>query len=104
MNYIQAIDLENTIRENIEQDIDLTLTTDNATYRIMPDLAGFDCAKVEVSNADGEFAIMGDKITVTHGGYYMRNNVYVSIIVKTDCGKTTGTFRFYKPFVIGRMY
>ena len=104
MKYNQALDLENIIREHIEQGVDLTITTDNATYRIMPDLAGFDCAHVEISNADGEFAIMGDKITVTHGGYHMGNNVYVSIIVKTDCGKTIGTFRFYEPFTVKRMY
>ena len=104
MKYNQAIDLENIIKENIEQDIDLTITTDNATYRIMPDLAGFGCAQVETSNADGEFVTMGDKITVTHGGYHMGNDVYVSIIVKTDCGKTVGTFRFYEPFVVRRSY
>ena len=104
MNYIQAIDLENTIRENIEQDIDLTITTDNATFRIMPDLAGFDHAHVEISNADGEFLVIGDRITVTHGGYHMGDVVYVAIIVKTDCGKTIGSFRFFEPFVVERMY
>ena len=106
MKYNQAIDLENTIRENIEQDIDLTITTDNATYHIMPDLAGFGCAQVETSNADGEFATYGDKITVAHGGYHLsdKDDAYVSITVETDCGKKTGTFMFYEPFVVERMY
>ena len=102
MKYNQAVDLENTIRENIEQDKDMTLTTDNATYHIVPDLAGFDHAHVEISNADGEFLVIGDRITVTHGGYHMGNDVYVSIIVKTDCGRTLGTFRFFEPFFIRR--
>ena len=106
MKYNQAVDLENIIRENIEQDKDMTITTNSATYRIMPDHAGFDCAKVEVSNRDGEFATYGDKITVTHGGYHLSVNddAYVTIIVETDCGKKTGTFMFYEPFVVGRMF
>lgn len=106
MKYNQAIDLENIIRENIEQDVDLTITTDNATYRIMPDLAGFDCARVEISNADGEFATYGDKITVAHGGYHLsdEDDAYVSIIVETDCGKTIGFFMFYEPFVVERIH
>ena len=106
MKYNQAIDLENTIRENIEQDKDMTFTSNNTTYRIMPDLAGFDCAHVEISNADGEFATYGDKITVAHGGYHLSDgdDAYVSITVETDCGKTTGFFRFYEPFVVRRMY
>ena len=106
MKYSQAIDLENTIRENIEQDKDMTIITNNAIYHIMPDLAGFDCAKVEVSNKDGEFATMGDKITVTHGGYHLSVNddAYVTVIVETDCGKKTGTFMFYEPFVVRRMF
>ena len=106
MNYIQAIDLEKTIREGIEQDVDLTFTTNNTTYCIMPDLAGFDCAKVRVSNADGEFAIMGDKITVAHGGYHLsdEDDAYVSITVEIDCGKINGFFRFYEPFVVRRMH
>lgn len=106
MKYNQAIDLENTIRENIEQDVDLTITTDNATYRIMPDLAGFDCARVEISNADGEFATYGDKITVAHGGYRLsyEDDAYVSIIVETDSGKTIGFFMFYEPFVVERIH
>ena len=106
MKYNQAVDLEKTIRENIEQDVDLTFTTNHTTYRIMPDLARFDWAHVEISNADGEFAIYGDKITVAHGGYHLSegDDAYVSIIVKTDCGKTVGTFRFYEPFVVERMY
>ena len=102
MKYNQAIDLENIIREHIEQDMNLTISTDNATYHIVPDLAGFDHAHVEISNADGEFLVVGDKITVTHGGYHMGDVVYVAIIVKTDCGKTIGNFRFFEPFIIRR--
>lgn len=106
MKYNQAVDLENTIRENIEQDVDLTFTTNNTTYRIMPGLAGFDWAHVEISNADGEFAIYGDKITVAHGGYHLSDgdDAYVSIMVETDSGKTNGFFRFYEPFVVERMH
>ena len=105
MKYNQAVDLENTIKENIEQDVDLTFTTNNTTYCIMPDLAGFDCAKVRISNADGEFATMGDKIMVTHGGYYLSDDddAFVIITVETDCGKRAGFFRFYEPFEVRRM-
>ena len=106
MKYNQAIDLENIIRENIEQDVDLTFTTNNTTYRIMPALAGFDWAHVEISNDEGEFATYGDKITVAHGGYHLsdEDDAYVSIIVETDSGKINGFFRFYESFEVRRMY
>ena len=32
----------------------------------------------------------------------MGDVVYVAIIVKTDCGKTIGNFRFFEPFIIRR--
>ena len=102
MKYNQAIDLENIIREHIRNDENINLLTNNGTYHIVPDAKGFDHAHIEISNIDGEFLTIGDKITVTHGGYHMSEDVYVSVVIKTDCGKTIGTFRFFEPFIVRR--
>ena len=100
MKYNVAMYMKNAIQEYLNDGKNvMILSTGSGCYELLPAWGG-ENAEVRIWNDDGVFATYGDKITVTLGGYRHSDDVYVNVIISTDCGKTIGTFRFYEPCTI----